>query len=141
MFDDGSEDYFREVLAPWIRDGLVTPVALDGRTQERVYTECLKQVRRFVKWIAFIDIDEFLFSPTGKLLSEVIDQFPNSSAVCVFWKLFGSSGRQGPSPRGVIEGLANPPSSSHRCCSGQKALAAVEGHPKRRSSHRLTRSR
>lgn len=47
-----------------------------------------------VKWIAFIDADEFLYSPTGKSLPEVLEKYDYASAVAVHWLLFGSSGHK-----------------------------------------------
>ncbi len=39
------------------------------------FDDCLERHRRDSRWIAFIDIDEFLFSPTGKGLPDVLAGF------------------------------------------------------------------
>ncbi len=43
-------------------------------------------------WIAFIDADEFVFSPTGEAIPEVLSRYAGQSAVVLNWAMFGSSG-------------------------------------------------
>ena len=63
LYDNLSEDDHVEVLAPYVEDGTVTvrrwPV-FDPQTP--AYNDCLRWHRHDSRWIAFIDVDEFLFS-------------------------------------------------------------------------------
>jgi hypothetical protein len=92
LYDDGSSDNFGEVLEPWVRAGTVSLGQAEGRTQEQVYNECLRSFRMRTRWLAFIDLDEFLFSPTALPLHETLAQFRGHPAVFVHWRLFGSNG-------------------------------------------------
>ena len=112
LFDHQSSDHFRQVLKPWRRAGIVSLGRVGNRTQEKLNTDCVRRVRGKVSWLAFIDIDEFLYSPTGTPLPETLETFAESAGVFVFWKLFGSEGKEGPGARGVLEtftrGLGTP---------------------------------
>jgi hypothetical protein len=45
------------------------------------------------RWIAFIDADEFLFSPTGQPVSEILIDYERFPGVVANWAPFGTSGR------------------------------------------------
>lgn len=92
LYDDGSSDNFGDVLEPWLRDGTVSIGQAEGRTQEQLYNECLRRFRMRTRWLAFIDLDEFLFSPTALPLQEALAPFRGYPAVFVHWRLFGSNG-------------------------------------------------
>jgi hypothetical protein len=109
LFDDKSTDQSLAILEPYVRSGVVTlgttnddPDFIWGR-QMAAFNLGLKQARGECKWVAFIDIDEFLFSPKGR----VIDHLPRNplvAGVAVWWRIFGSSGNKTPPPEGVLRG-------------------------------------
>lgn len=103
LYDDGSVDSPGTVLEPWIRSGAVILSDAPFSDQERTYNLGLKVAKRRVRWLAFIDIDEFLFSPEGKRITWVLKKFEGAAGVIVRWKLFGSSGRETVGPLGVLE--------------------------------------
>src|SRR5712664_2683081 len=65
LYNNLSTDDHRAVLATYVDDGtVVLKDWLDKPGQASAYRDCLDQHREEARWIAFIDIDEFLFSPT-----------------------------------------------------------------------------
>src|SRR5207247_1333277 len=46
------------------------------------------------RWIAFLDADEFLFSPTGKSLPAVLSDYEEWPGVGANWATFGTSGHR-----------------------------------------------
>jgi hypothetical protein len=107
LYNNFSEDHHREVLAPYVREGIVTvrdwPV-LDGRVgQIAAYNDCLRWHRHDSRWIAFIDLDEFFFSPGGEPLPAVLAEYEEWPAVAVRWAMFGSAGHKTKQPGLVIE--------------------------------------
>ena len=70
MYNNRSTDDHLEVLAPYIDEGTVVwhdwPM-FPG--QRECYEQCLADHGHETRWMAFIDLDEFLFSPTRRLLS------------------------------------------------------------------------
>jgi Glycosyltransferase family 92 len=87
---------------PYVREGIVhveewseTPGQLPA------YSHCLASHREAARWIAFIDVDEFLFSPTGKPLPEILRGFDMHPGVVVNWRTYGTSGWEH-APAGLV---------------------------------------
>jgi hypothetical protein len=95
LYNNFSTDAFREVLAPWIAGGLVTlidwPVAVGQRS---AYRDALRRTRRAARWVAFIDIDEFLFSPVSLDIRPVLRRYGDLPGVEVWQVFFGSAGHE-----------------------------------------------
>ncbi|WP_322517651.1 glycosyltransferase family 92 protein [Rhodopseudomonas palustris] len=93
LYNNFSTDDFREVLEPWIARGLVTltdwPVEVG---QLPAYRHCIRQHRLDAKWMAFIDIDEYLFSPAADNVTDMLGRFDGVPAIGVFSPYFGSAG-------------------------------------------------
>lgn len=93
LYDNFSTDDFREVLAPYIRDGVVTlthwPVKVG---QVSAYRDCMRRFWRDARWIALIDIDEFLFSPSSVDIVPILDSHRDAPGVHAWQHFFGSSG-------------------------------------------------
>jgi hypothetical protein len=104
LYNNFSLDDHREVLAPYIDEGVVElhdwPV-FPG--QIPAYDDAARRYRDQSRWIAFIDLDEFLFSPTLKPLPEILRDFEQYPGVLANWALFGSSGHRTQPPGLVIE--------------------------------------
>jgi Glycosyltransferase family 92 len=96
LYDNFSRDASRVVLEPWVRAGVVSladcsiPLAAGG--QSWVYADCLGRARGQVRWLAFIDVDEFLFSPQREALPDLLRQYESHPGVVVNWQVYGSSG-------------------------------------------------
>ncbi len=95
LYDNDSRDGGAAELAPYIEQGLVTLCAVARQQKQRhAYVHCIASFREAARWIAFIDLDEFLFSPTGASLPAVLEHFEAASAVAVNWCTFGPSGHE-----------------------------------------------
>jgi hypothetical protein len=92
LYDNGSADGFREVLAPYVRDGIVQLHDWAHGPQYKAYDDCLARHGPESRWIAFIDLDEFLFSPTGSTLPDMLAGYEQHPGVGVHWCVFGGSG-------------------------------------------------
>ena len=93
LYDNRSVDDHREVLAPYVERGSSAlhdwPMA---QGQLPAYEHCIAEHGPESRWIAFIDLDEFLFSPTGQPLPEVLADYEQWPAVGVNWAVYGPSG-------------------------------------------------
>jgi Glycosyltransferase family 92 len=94
LYDNGSTDEHLEALAPYLEDGTVVIHDWPSRErpQEPAYDHCLSTHRDESRWIAFLDLDEYLFSPTYRPLPEVLAGFEQYPGVVVNWAMFGTSG-------------------------------------------------
>jgi Glycosyltransferase family 92 len=103
LYDNDSDDEHLEALAPYIDEGTVElrhwPVFPDG--QSTAYTHCLEEHAGDSRWIAFVDLDEFLFSPQGRPLPEVLSRYERWPGVGVNRVTFGTSGHE-TRPAGLV---------------------------------------
>jgi hypothetical protein len=102
LYDNRSSDDWRSALEPEIEAGIVAVIHFPFvPAQGRAYEDCLRRHRDDSRWIAFIDIDEFLFSPTGRPLPEILRSFDTHPAVVVNRRTYGTSGLEHP-PEGLV---------------------------------------
>lgn len=94
LYDNGSTDEHLEVLAPYLEGSTVVIHDWPGRErpQEPAYDHCLATHGGESRWIAFIDLDEYLFSPTLRPLPDILAEFEAHPGVVVNWAMFGTSG-------------------------------------------------
>ena len=92
LYDDDSSDDFLAVLEPWIASGRVTLISGRGMNQVSAYNDCIRRFAETSRWIAFIDLDEFLFSPKSRDLKQILSRYRDQPAIFVYWVLYGSSG-------------------------------------------------
>jgi hypothetical protein len=102
LYDNNSSDDHRAVLADYVKDGIVVvhdwPL-VPGQMQ--AYDDCVERHRGDSRWIAFLDLDEFLFSPTLRPLPEVLTDYERWPGVGVNRTTFGTSGHREP-PAGPV---------------------------------------
>jgi hypothetical protein len=104
LYDNASDDDHEAVLEPYVADGTVVLERWPQFPgQKLAYNDCLDRRGDESRWIAFIDLDEFLFSPTGRPLPELLVDFERWPGVGVNWCVFGNSGHRTPPPGLVIE--------------------------------------
>ncbi len=102
LYDNRSSDDWRSELAPEIASGIVEVTHWPPHPgQLPAYDDCLERHRGDARWIAMIDIDEFLFSPTGRRLPDVLRRFDTHPAVVVNLRYFGANGHRRP-PDGLV---------------------------------------
>ncbi len=103
IFDNHSTDDTRDTLAQIARYVPVSVVDWSGdnfdKMQMDAYREGAKHLIGRAHWVAFIDIDEFLFSSRNYLLPVELAQFgPQVGAIAVGHRIFGSSGHTAYTP-------------------------------------------
>jgi hypothetical protein len=104
LYDNLSEDDHLDVLRPYIEDGTVVyrhwPLY---PAQMQAYAHFLEHHRHDSTWVAFIDVDEFLFSPTGRKISDLLREYQQWPGVGVNCLAFGTSGHLTRQPGLAIE--------------------------------------
>jgi hypothetical protein len=102
LYNNGDREVHEQLLGSYTDEGLVTlrdwpefPPVFPA------YEHCLNKHGEDSRWIAFIDTDEFLFSPLGRPLPDVLEEYEPWPAVVVNWAMFGTSGHR-VRPRGPV---------------------------------------
>jgi hypothetical protein len=91
LYDNESTDNTKEILEPYIREGVVDYVYFPGsgvNNQIRSYVDIVRRVRNSVKWLAVIDIDEFLV-PVEKTIIDIVNDLQTAVRQKEHKKLFG----------------------------------------------------
>jgi hypothetical protein len=110
LYDNESTDDHEHVLAPYVERGIVevhhwkSPPSVERGVPWAVidaFTDSVRRHREDSRWIGFIDIDEFLFSPAGRPLPEVLAEFEQFPGVEVSRFDFGPSGHE-EKPHGLV---------------------------------------
>ncbi len=102
LYNNSSNDAFRKILQPyvdtkevsliqWLHGYDDTDTTTWSLVQTGAYMDCIKKYGWKSTWIAFIDVDEFLFCPSGAKLNDFLKGYIDHAAVCVNWLMFGTS--------------------------------------------------
>jgi len=106
LYDNGSDDGWLAVLAPYIAAGCVSvqpwPMPFRLPAARLAYADCLTRARGHARWLTCIDLDEFLFAPQEPTLIPVLRRFEHCPGVVVRWQVYGSSGHERATDEPVI---------------------------------------
>jgi hypothetical protein len=132
LYNDGSSDNFREVLKPYIKQGIVTlsdaiTQADFNGTQVDCYNRTLIHTYGKCKWVAMLDSDEFLVTPKKIKILDVLNRFEGYGAVTINWRCFGTSNVvKIPSDKLMIECLTRCASNTHPMNNMVKSIVRPE---------------
>lgn len=95
LYQNGSVDNWVSILQPYVRDGKVeiTHWPYPAPCQLEAYQHFIDRRKGQPGWVAFIDCDEFLFSPNRPTITAALAEIasPAWGAVAVNWVCFGAS--------------------------------------------------
>jgi hypothetical protein len=100
LYNDRSSDDWEKVLEPYIKTGLVEviPWHKDADTplfptwQVMAYQDGLRRSKGNTKWLAFIDVDEFILPKKNRTVLECLHQYyPSASGVFACWRNYGTN--------------------------------------------------
>lgn len=96
LIDDFSDDNYIEILKPYIDSGYVTLFLNDiterytGR-QIDITNKYILPIVNDSKWIANVDLDEYLYSPDYVDLRKLLKQYENYGCILTNWVWFNSN--------------------------------------------------
>lgn len=102
LYNNNSHDDYMAVLKPYIDKGIVeltdwpSPEKEDWTPhQQRAYNHCIEHCAGKTRWLAVIDIDEFMVLVKHRHVDSFLKRFdsrPEIGGVWMFWQVFGTSG-------------------------------------------------
>lgn len=93
IYDNESTDNSREVLAPYIESGLVEYTFFPGqRRQLAAYDDCFERHRLDTRWLAILDLDEFIVPLQHHTITEFLRPLERFAVVEINWLIYGSGG-------------------------------------------------
>ena len=93
IYDNDSTDNTKEILDPYVESGLVEYVFFPGQRQQLLaYDDCLERHRLDARWIAVIDLDEFIVPIADTTIPAFLSKFESCAAVEINWLVYGSGG-------------------------------------------------
>ncbi len=115
IYDNESSDGTREILEPYIQKGIVVYKYWPGyRRQLAAYDDCLENYRFDSRWIAFIDLDEFIVPVKDASIPEFLKRFENFAGVEINWLIYGSGGMKTKMPGTMMERFKRHSKPDHR---------------------------
>ena len=106
LYENDSTDKTWDAIKAFPKE-VVTAYKLSGVRQQVVaYNNCVLQHRSGkvkARWLAFIDIDEYIVPHTTNNLQLFLKDYESFTALCAHWILFGSNGHKEYQPHSVVE--------------------------------------
>lgn len=104
LYNNSSEDCYTEVLEPYVLEKSVTLIDWPySQGQMSAYRDCIKRYKNECRWIGFIDIDEFILPLRDNNVYSFLHDFEkNRGSVLIYWKVFGSAGKQDRDLRNLV---------------------------------------
>jgi hypothetical protein len=104
LINDGSTDDFLPIIEKY-KDKVTlfnNEIVHGHGRQPIIYNTYIKPLLHETKWIAILDLDEFMYSPYYIDIKHVIKKYENYSQIIVYWNHFGSNGHI-EQPQTVVE--------------------------------------
>ncbi len=103
LYNNNSKDNFLEILRPYLIKKIVHIIDWPSKengglhffynVQSPAYSNALKKVRGKTKWLAIIDIDEFIVPIKYKNIYEMLEKdYSPFSGLSINWQCYGTSG-------------------------------------------------
>ena len=103
LYDNESTDNTTEILKPYIERGIVDYTYWPGKIQQiNTYRDSIDKHANDTRWMAIIDLDEFIVPVQNKTITEYLKTLPyNFAELVIGWVIYGSSGHK-TRPDGLI---------------------------------------
>ncbi len=124
LYNNGSQDHYKQVLSPYIKKGVVelfdwnrnfSNITEWNSIQCSAYQDAIEKTRGKVKWLALIDLDEFIVPLQPPHLPQLLEKYENYSGLGINWQCYGTSHvQQIPPDKLMIEALQYKAATHHK---------------------------
>ncbi len=124
IYDNESSDCTRDVLQPYIDSGIVEYHFFPGRKRQlAAYDDCFERHRLDTRWIAVIDLDEFIVPVKDSSIPDFLHRFEDFAVVEINWLVYGSSGARSRTEGGVMQRFHKHSLPGHKLNTHVKSIA------------------
>ncbi|KHK00204.1 glycosyltransferase family 92 protein [Desulfovibrio sp. TomC] len=93
IYDNESSNPIRDTLHRYTGNGFVTVIDAPGPfPQYESYQHCLDNFGHCFRWMAFIDVDEFIVLKQNKYIHSLLLEYEEFGGLVMNWVMFGSNG-------------------------------------------------
>ena len=104
MYNNNGTDNSKEILTPYIEKGIVTWIDWPGKRQQiNIYNNGVQRFKDETRWLAIVDLDEFIVPMNNKRLADTLPEFEAYNQILLHWVIYGSSGHIQKTPGLVLE--------------------------------------
>ena len=107
---DGTIDVLRAALPeaaltviPWAQPRFRTTTGREIHNQVLAYAHALMNFGQHFRWMAFIDVDEFLVPVEANSIPQALEGLEGAAHVSLPWHMFGRCAHEAPPEGGVVE--------------------------------------
>lgn len=123
IYDNESADGTKEVLAPYVESGVVEYTFFPGQKRQlAAYDDCFERHRTEARWIAVIDLDEFIVPVKDETIPAFLHRMEAFSSVEINWLVYGSGGAKKREVGGVMERFRSHSLPEHRLNTHVKSI-------------------
>lgn len=92
LCDNESTDGTREYLTSYINNNTITYIPISGKNQQLAcYEKIVAEYKDQTKWLAFIDLDEYLVPLKAQNMRQFLKEFEDVSEVSLHWMNYGDN--------------------------------------------------
>jgi hypothetical protein len=93
IYDNGSSDNLKTVLADYINQGIVFYHYIPGANMQiKSYNDSIVRYKNIARWMGFIDSDEFINIKNGCNIADFLKQYEAYPGIGINWIMFDSNG-------------------------------------------------
>lgn len=144
LYNNCSNDNYLTVLKPYIMSQEVTLIEWDYSAQSGswlfiqidCYSDAAKKAVGETKWLAFLDLDEFLMPVSHNDIRLLLKKYEAYGGICVNWQLYGTSFvEQVPDNKLQIEALLLKSDTNYKLNGRYKSIVRPERVQRCKSPH------
>lgn len=124
IYDNESTDETKQVLEPYIKSGIVEYTYFPGsKRQLPAYDDCFERHRLDSRWIAIIDLDEFIVPMQDKSIPDFLHRMEGAAVVEINWLCYGSGGQKEKTSGNVMDRFRKHSLPTHKLNTHVKSIA------------------
>ena len=92
IYDNESTDNTKEILHNYIKQGLVSYTFASGKSRQmQCYEDAIARYKHKVRWLAFIDADEYIYLKESSSIRSFLKQYEDYAGIAINWVMFDSN--------------------------------------------------